>query len=292
MLRAIVLASMLLAAAPAGAQDDPTFAAYRASKKLASTPDLTVRYGSDDLRVGELRLPKGKGPFPVAVMIHGGCWLASFDTYKGFGTISDALTQRGIATWNIEYRRLGDAGAGWPGSFQDIAAGVDHLSVLAKTYPIDLSRVTVVGHSAGALFALWTGARAKLGPDWTPKVRPVSVVAIDGPPALAPFVGIDEQQCGAPVITQLMGGKPADRAAEYRLATPADNLPLGVHQLLVQATFTPLMAPYAAAARAAGDRVDVLQAGQHHFDVVTPGSANGDKVIDFIASRAFSEDEK
>jgi acetyl esterase/lipase len=281
----IALAALL--AAPAVGQD-PSMKPYQESRTRASAPTLIARYGPDELRSGHLRLPEGKGPFPVAVIVHGGCWRADFDNINGLSALADALAKRGVATWAIGYRRLGDAGAGWPGTFQDVSAGVDHIAVLAKKHRLDMKRVSIVGHSAGAHLALWAASRAKLGGAWRPKVKPVSVVAIDGPGALAPFVGIDEGQCGRPVITELMGGKPADRAAEYRLATPADHLPLGMRQLLVQGTFTPFMAPYAAAARAAGDPVEVLQAGQQHFDVVTPGTPNGDKVVDLIVARAFA----
>lgn len=286
--RGLVAVGLALAAGAAAAQDDPSMAAYRQSRAAASTPTLRARYGPDDLRSGELRLPAGRGPFPVAVIIHGGCWRNDYDTLAGLSGLATALTGRGIATWTIEYRRLGDAGAGWPGTFQDVAAGVDHLTVLAKRQPLDLSRVTIVGHSSGAHLALWAASRRRLGPAWRPRIKPASVVAIDGPAALAPFVGIDEQQCGAPVITRLMGGSPAARATEYRLASPAEHLPLGMRQLLVQGAFTPLVAPYVAAARQAGDPVEVLQAGEQHFDVVTPGTPNGDRVIDLIATRAFA----
>ena len=286
--KGLIAVGLAMAAGAAGAQDDPSMAAYRQSRAAASVPSLSARYGPDDLRSGELRLPTGPGPFPVAVIVHGGCWRADYDTLAGLSGFATALTKRGIATWTIEYRRLGDAGAGWPGTFQDVGAGVDYLTVLARKHRLDLHRVTIVGHSSGAHLALWAASRRRLGAGWRPRIRPVSVVAIDGPAALAPFVGIDEQQCGAPVITRLMGGKPADRTAEYRLASPAEHLPLGMRQLLVQATFTPFMQPYANAARQAGDPVEVLQAGEQHFDVVTSGSANGDRVIDFIATRAFA----
>lgn len=260
---------------------------YKEVASKAGLPILTERYGPDDLRLGHLRLPDGKGPFPVAVIIHGGCWTANFDTLNGTSAVAEALTKRGIATWNIEYRRIGNAGAGWPGTFEDVSGGVDYTAKLAQKYPLDLSRVTIVGHSAGAHLALWAASRSKLGTNFIPAVKPVSVVQIDGPASLAPFIGIDEQVCGQPVIVPLMGGTPTERPSEFKLASPALNLPLGIRQLLVQGAFTPFMAPYADAAKAAGDKVEVLQAGEDHFDVVTPGVPNGDKVIDFIATRAF-----
>ncbi len=269
------------------AAQDTSEQRYKAVGKQAGAPILVERYGPDDLRSGQLRIPKGKGPFPVAVIVHGGCWTASFDTMAGIAGVADALTRRGIATWNIEYRRLGDPGAGWPGTFLDVGAGIDHLTVLAKRYPLDLKRVTIVGHSAGAHLAAWGASRGRLGKGYTPQINPVSVVQIDGPASLAPFVGIDRQVCGKPVITELMGGTPKDRAPEYALASPANHLPLGVRQLLVQGAFTQFMKPYAAAAREAGDEVEVLQGTEDHFDVVTPDTPVGDKVITFIVDRAF-----
>lgn len=234
-------------------------------------------------------MPAGKGPFPVAVVIHGGCWSASYDDVDGIAGVADVLTKRGIATWSIEYRRLGNAGAGFPGTFEDVGAGIDHLTALAKRYPIDLSRVTIVGHSAGAHLALWGASRARLGAAYAPKVKPVSVVVIDGPGALAPFVGIDSEVCGKPVIVPLMGGTPTKKPADYAIASPAEHLPLGMRQLLVMAAFTPFMQPYATAAKAAGDPVETLQASDDHFHVVTPNQPDGAKVIDFIVAQAFAK---
>ncbi|WP_426162898.1 alpha/beta hydrolase fold domain-containing protein [Sandarakinorhabdus sp. DWP1-3-1] len=281
------LALLLCLAAPVIAQDSSELR-YKAEAKTAAPPALVARYGADDLRSGELRLPPGKGPFPVAVVIHGGCWTASYDTRAGIAGVADALTKRGIATWNIEYRRMGDPGAGWPGTFEDIGAGIDHLAVLAKTQPIDLSRVALIGHSSGAHLALWGASRGRLGPRFAPAVKPAAVVAIDGPGALAPFVGIDAKVCGQPVIVPLMGGTPDKAADAYALASPADHLPLGVRQYLVMAAFKPFMAPYAAAAKAAGDTVEVIEGSDDHFGVVTPSTADGKKTIDFIVDRAFA----
>lgn len=252
---------------------------------------VEVRYGADALRRGELRLPPGPGPFPVAVVIHGGCWLAKMDSLKGTSALADALTQRGLATWNVEYRRLGNSGGGWPGTFEDVAAAVDHLRMLAANHPLDLSRVIVVGHSAGAHLALWAASRPRLPPPWggPSALRPVGVVAIDGPGELAPLIGMDEQICGQPVVVPLLGGTPQERPDEYRVATPRQQLPLGMAQFFVVAELGDLMQAYIADARAAGDRVEVLSApGAGHFDVITPSGPHGATVVDFIATRALA----
>lgn len=268
----------------------PSFATLAAARTTVSKPALVERYGPDDLRRGELRLPRGEGPFPVAVLIHGGCWTAAMDDMTGLAPLADALTARGFATWNVEYRRLGNPGGGWPGTFEDIDGAVDHVRDLARRYPLDLKRVIVVGHSAGAHLALWAASRPRLK-DKIAGANPLplaAVAAIDGPGDLAPFAaGIDKQVCGAPVIAPLMGGTPAERPAEYRLASPQDNLPLHTRQLLVQASLGELMQPYVAAARRSGDPVETLAAGTDHFDIITPGTPHGREVVDFIATRAL-----
>lgn len=298
----LTIALALLASAGAAAQqgpggreidwakaNPPLYASMQADK-AAPKPDAIIRYGKEALQQGELRVPKGRGPHPVAIVIHGGCWLSRLGG-TGMQAFSESLRRRGIATWDIDYRRVGNPGGGWPGTFEDVKAGVDYLPKLARRYKLDMERVAVVGHSAGAHLALWTASRGKLGKDWAPaagqpKLR--SVVAIDGPGALAPFVGIDAQVCEEPVIVPLMGGTPDEVPDRYRTATPADHLPLGLPQFIVQADFKPFLGPYVAGARAAGDRVETLSPPKaNHFDIVTPGTPNGDLVADWIVYHAF-----
>ncbi|WBH15869.1 alpha/beta hydrolase [Sphingomonas radiodurans] len=282
---AALLAGWGIAATPAPSPET----IYKAFGAKASKPFATISYGADPLQVADLRIPSGRGPFPVAIVIHGGCWRNDYDTRAGIAGVADALGKRGFATWNIEYRRIGDPGGGWPGTFQDVAAAEDKLAEIAERYKLVLSRVILVGHSAGAHLAMWAASRSRLPAPWNAvKVRPVAVAAIDGPAALAPFVGIDAQVCGQPVIASLMGGLPADKPAAYALASPAEHLPLGLRQLLVIGEFRPFMQPYVAGAKAAGDPVaELAPPNANHFDIVTPSTANGAAVIDFIAREAI-----
>lgn len=276
-------------ASPVIAQDGNAERIYKAAGAQATKPLATIAYGSSELQVADLRLPEGKGPFPVAVVLHGGCFMASVDKRAGIAAFADALTDQGFATWNVEYRRVGDPGGGWPGTFQDVAAAIDKLAEVAPRYNLDLNRVTLVGHSAGAYFALWAASRARLDPPWRGvTVRPTSVVAIDGPGALAPFVGVDAQVCGRPVIVPLMGGTPSEKPDEYRVAEPQAHLPLGMQQLLVAADLGDLMKPYIAAAKASADPVMTLAPpGANHFDIVTPSTTNGKAVVAFIVENAL-----
>lgn len=276
---------LMLAVTPALAQS-PSMLALAEARKTVSEADLVQWYGPTPLQFGHLRLPAGQGPHPVAVLIHGGCWSAGYEDLSGTAPLADALTARGVATWNLSYRKLGEAGGGWPGTLEDIAAGVDHLRTLSADHSLDLSRLVVVGHSAGAHLALWAAARKsaadpRFGAD---PVIPEAVVAIDGPGALAPMIGVDEAVCGQPVIVRFMGGTPQDQAEAYRAATPQDHLPFGVHQLLIRAELAPLMADYVAAATGSGDQVDILDLeGADHFDGIVPGRPHGDRVVDAIA---------
>src|SRR5215204_5258688 len=108
-------------------------------------PDRRITYGADASQYGELRVPPGTGPHPLVVLIHGGCFKATYATAQSLGAMADALKADGIATWNIEYRRLGEPGGGWPGTYQDVGRAVDHVRTLAVQYRLDLGRLVVAG---------------------------------------------------------------------------------------------------------------------------------------------------
>jgi acetyl esterase/lipase len=114
----------------------------------ARPADHRLAYGDDSNQIAELRLPSGSGPHPVVVLIHGGCWKAEYATLRELAPIGDALKAEGIASWNVEYRRLGQPGSGWPGPYIDIGRAIDHLRQVAPKYSLDLASVAVVGHSA------------------------------------------------------------------------------------------------------------------------------------------------
>ena len=124
---------------------------------VAPKADSRVAYGSDGNQFLELRMPSGKGPHPVAVCIHGGFWRAKYDLGY-FGHLCAALTAKGVATANVEYRRVGNPGGGWPGTFADIRAAYRFLIQNGKQYGFDARRVVVLGHSAGGQLALCLAA--------------------------------------------------------------------------------------------------------------------------------------
>src|SRR6266516_7793120 len=125
---------------------------------------VRLSYGPETLQFGELHLPTGSGPFPTVILIHGGFWRNPYG-YTLMTSLAEDLAARGIAVWNIDYRRIGDIGGGWPNTFLDVAKATDFLRSLAPTYALDINRVVTVGHSAGGHLALWLAARPHIPRD-------------------------------------------------------------------------------------------------------------------------------
>lgn len=259
----------------------------------SSKPALVEAYGKEPAQVGELRLPAGPGPHPVVIVIHGGCWWKGFATRQNTAALASRLTEKGFATWNIEYRQVGpqgDAGAGWPGTFKDWAAATDHLRELARRHPLDLSRVAVTGHSAGAHAALWVASRHKLPKDSaiaSPDPLPIgAVVAIDGPGDPAAEIAQFEQACGVPAGTALFGGSPAEQPQRWAEGAPQRQLPLGLKSGLISASL--FLSPAATAkwvttARSGKDQSSALiLGGTGHFEVIAPGSPVWSQVEAFL----------
>src|SRR5918994_4037333 len=129
----VVLSLVVLGAAmPARAQQPVTFDSV--ASLAAPPPSHRIAYGPDSLQFGPLRLPKGPGPHPVVMFIHGGCYLSRY-TISHAVALEQALADSGYAVWSIEYRRVGNEGGGWPGTFEDVGRAADHLRELARTYP-------------------------------------------------------------------------------------------------------------------------------------------------------------
>jgi acetyl esterase/lipase len=238
---------------------------------------MRFAYGEPPFRFGELRLPEGAGPFPVAVLVHGGCWLAAYDG-KHIGALADALTREGVATWTLEYNRVGDPGGGWPGTFRDVADGTDYLRVLARDYPLDLDRVISVGHSAGGQLALWLAARGRL-PATSPLYEedPLPLKGVLGLAAAADLPYLHEQKVCGHVIDKLMGGSPVAFADRYRAGAPTLLVPLDPPQILINGAHDPFWSSvarrYFDAAQAAGANVVWTEAPESgHFEMLDPHS--------------------
>ena len=226
----------LLLAAVAVSQEERPRRVMR-SGDLAALPqppaDHVIAYGAAPQQVAELRVPKGPGPHPVAIVIHGGCWETpwALDHVRG---LAAALTAEGYATWSLEYRRLGDPGGGWPGTLADVARGADHLRSIAAAHRLDLARVVALGHSAGGQLALWLAARRKLPREselWSSAPLPLrGVVSLAGVTDLK--AGAAGQVCGD-AIPRLLGGAPDAQRDRLAQSSPIALVPLGAPQRLV-----------------------------------------------------------
>jgi acetyl esterase/lipase len=232
---------------------------------LSLTPpaaDRRLSYGSDPNQFGDLRMPKTGGPFPVAMNIHGGFWRAKYDLEHA-GHLCAALTNRGIATWNLEYRRVGNAGGGWPGTLEDIANGFRFLPQIAKQFKLDVSRVLAMGHSAGGQLALCLAAHE---PSLTRALSLAGVVDLQK---------AFELHLSNDAVVEFLGGKPAEVADHYHEADPSQSS-IGARQVLVHGAKDDVVPPsfsrkYSEIKRAKGEKVNLVEiAKADHFDLIDP----------------------
>ena len=267
---------------------EQTGASTQASYTPHSPQSRTIHlpYGSEALQFGELHLPGGAGPYPIVILIHGGFWRAHYG-YTLMTGLAEDLAKRGIAAWNIEYRRMGDPGGGWPATLLDVAQAADCVRILAPTYALDLKRVVTMGHSAGGHLALWLAARpripksANLAGTGTSEGESANPLVITGAISLAGVADLAmgwNMNLGNGAVAELLGGSPTEVPERYAVASPAALLPLGIPQVLIHGTeddSVPLVVSqaYTAAARAAGDRVKLIELpGQDHFVLINASS--------------------
>lgn len=229
--------------------------------------------------MANLHLPAGQGPFPVIVLLHGGFWRIGWDRTLMTSLARD-LADLGFAAWNVEYRRVGQEGGGWPGTLLDVAAAVDHL---AEVGDIDATRVIACGHSAGGQLALWLAGRHRLpaeAPGANPAVRLRAVIA---QAAVADLAGGWNTGFGREEIAAFLGGQPGDVPDRYRIADPIGLLPLGVPQVLVHGSVDDVVPPAQSRAyvRAAGSEAELVELdGADHFEVIEPKHAAWQAVVE------------
>ena len=244
-------------------------------------PTRHVAYGAAPSQFAELFLPAGAGPFPLAVIIHGGCWTKAFGGIAQMRNMAGDLARQGIAVWNVEYRRYDEEGGGYPGMYHDVAAAMDGLRALAAEHPLDLSRIVLVGHSAGGHLAQWAASRARLprsSPLYVADPLPVPVViSLGGLADLRNEQALILSSCGRE-MAQLAGVASTARPDIFSDTSPAEMLPAGVRTVLIHGELdeiSPLRVgqDYARRARAAGDAAEVLVLpGGSHYDEVAATS--------------------
>jgi acetyl esterase/lipase len=234
-------------------------------------------YGADRAQVAELRVPTGTGPHPVVVLVHGGGWKALWGKDLMVPLAVD-LARRGYASWNLEFRRLGNGG-GWPTTFGDMALAIDALTGIADDRNLDLRRVAFAGHSSGAHLALWAAA------DERAAIRPSLAVSLSG---MLDLIESDHRGLigGENVTAKLLGGSFHDVADRYSMASPLERLPLGVPQVLLQGLddyipdLVDMNRKYFEAAKAAGDAVELVELERvDHLRPIDPTSTVWEETV-------------
>lgn len=223
-------------------------------------PAPAVRYGGHPDQLAVLHLPAGEPPFPAVALFHGGFWRDRWERTL-MTPLAHDLAARGLAAWNVEYRRTGQEGGGWPDTLTDVAAALERLAAVPE---VDATRIVAAGHSAGGQLALWAAAQ--------PASLPLAGVV-----ALAALCDLERaRELDAEAVEAFLGGSPEAVPERYAESSPRSLLPLGVPQVLVHGALdeivpATLSAEYAEAARAAGDEVELLLIpGADHFDLIDP----------------------
>jgi acetyl esterase/lipase len=200
------------------------------------------------------------------------------------------LAQRGIAVWSIGYRRPNETGGGYPGTFQDVGEAIDRVRSESVHHHLDLTRLVLVGHSAGGHLALWGAARGKL-----PAASSLYSSNPLVPRSVISLAGIGDLKAFAPLIPGICGPGIAERlipptAEPYAEISPAELPPSGVRIVMISGILDRLVPPYHARdyARAMRRRdtpvelVNIPDAG--HFDLVAPGTGAWEQVSARIIS--------
>jgi acetyl esterase/lipase len=226
--------------------------------------DERLKYGRDSNQFGDLRLPSRAQP-RLAVMIHGGFWRAKYGLEHA-GHLCAALTRAGFATFNLEYRRVGNPGGGWPGSLEDVAAGLKFMREQAGKYGIEAHAPVVIGHSAGGQLAVCLAAREK---------------EIAGAVALAGVLDLRrawELRLSNDAVCEFLGGDPKEKEGNYRQASPVELKIEKMRQLIIHGAADQIVPldfsrNYAQQKIKNGEAVRLVEIpSAGHFDLIDPES--------------------
>lgn len=233
-----------------------------------SAADARLAYGPDPNQFLDLRLPrKAKPPYPLVINIHGGYWRAKYNLDHA-GHLCAALAGAGLATANLEYRRVGNDGGGWPGTFADIRSAYHFLLQNTKAHNIDPQRMVVMGHSAGGQLALCLAAHE---PGVTRVVSLAGVVDLQRAYQL---------HLSNDAVVEFLRGTPRDVPDHYRESDPMELSISQARQWLIHGSADDTVPAefsrdYVAAKQKrsgnAKEDVHLLEIpGAGHFDVIDP----------------------
>jgi acetyl esterase/lipase len=240
---------------------------------LSLTPppaDARVAYGSDSNQFIDLRFPKSNGPLPLAINIHGGYWRAKYNLEHA-GHLCAALTPKGVATANLEYRRIGDPGGGWPNTFSDIRTAYQFLRQTAAQRNVDAKKIVIMGHSAGAQLALCLAAHE------------ASVTRVISFAGVVDLQRAYQLHLSNDAVVEFLGGTPSEVTDHYHEADPMQLSIPKARQWLIHGAVDDVVPPafsrdyVAAKQKLAGNKKEdahLLQIpNADHFDLIDPRTA-------------------
>lgn len=294
-MRRAILAAGLTASGQANAEEFPNISDMQMMQWVpCSQPTARLRYADESpLQFGDLRVPSSPPPaegYPVIMFIHGGGWLSDWNKDYSDAFVEN-LSRSGYATWSIEYRRLGNIGGGYPGTYLDIARSAEYLATLAQSYPLNLKKMVVVGHSAGGHLASWLTGRQNI-----PKESPLSSEApirFQGVVAISSVSSLEDvlEKTGRETALPMLGAKNLEEARlRYGEASPDRLLPMHSKIRVIDGSKDAdwriaSNTSFAQNARSNGEDVErIILNGANHFDVMAPTGPGFAEI-----SRAISE---
>lgn len=255
------------------------------------TDAFHIPYGNHQSQFGVLRLPEFPKSCPVVITIHGGFWQSKYNLEENDPIVED-LTRRGYATWNIEYRRVGEEGGGWTGTFNDVIDAVNHLTKIEERFNLDLSHVVALGHSAGGHLALWLASQIdkvqndEIGNNLTVPIQ--GVISLAGVTNLKNMWEIHEERGMHSHVGSFIGGSPQEVPERYTLASPIELLPINVEQILIHGELdghvpVELSIDYHRMAIKQGGKVSLVVLPEvEHFMIIDPSSSAWRSVVHSI----------
>jgi acetyl esterase/lipase len=249
--------------------------------------DARLAYGSDSNQFLDLRLPsskeKSKPRYPLIINIHGGYWRAKYNLDHA-GHLCAALTAKGLATANLEYRRVGNEGGAWPGTFADIRSAYLFLVQNAQAHNLDSRRIVVMGHSAGGQLALCLAAHE---PSLTRVVSLAGVVDLQRAYQL---------HLSNDAVVEFLRGTPSEVPDHYREADPMELSVCQARQWLIHGSADDVVPPafsrdyIAAKQKLSGKEKEDAQLleipGAGHFDLIDPRTHAWKQIEETVLSLA------
>ncbi|WP_158551386.1 alpha/beta hydrolase [Rhodohalobacter sp. SW132] len=249
-----------------------------------------IQVGTDSLQFADLWLPDGEGPHPVVILIHGGCWQSIYPGVALTNPMADALARDGFAVWNVEYRRLGDDGGAYPGTFLDVAQSADFLREIAEINHLNLDLVIASGHSAGGHLATWLASRKNISPE-SPlyKSNPLQIhqsISLAGINNLEEYARYGSAPCGEKTVEKLVDY--LNRESPFLDTSPAELLPFSASHVEISAAFDSPVPPFFGrnfvrqVQNSGGNASLILQPEAGHYEMTAPWTHEWNQVLDLF----------